>query len=94
MVRSTFKPTKKVMKQQESIATLMNAMEAVRMLSLYSLRNQGYGRKRLLAFNDKFNEYAIDVSNGLFSMSDILGVMEAECGLSMDDLKLKGVFTL
>ena len=92
VVQSKFSAGKKVKDQQKQISTMLNVLEAVRMVSLYVLRNQGYGRKRLLEFNDKFNEYAKDVGNGLFSLEDIAGVLAEETGLSLDDLKLQGLF--
>ena len=68
---------------------MLNTIEAVKMLALYVLRNQGWGTVRLQKFTDKFNEYMVDVSNGLFSLSDIATVIEEETGLTLEDLKVK-----
>ena len=59
------------------------------MLSLYVLRNQGWGAKRLAEFNHKLNEYITDVSRGSFSLSDIAQVIEDETGLTLEDLAIK-----
>ena len=92
VIQSRFSAGKKVKDQQKQISNMLNVLEAVRMISLYALRNQGWGRERLLRFNDKFNEYAKDVGDGLFSLEDIAGVLADETGLSLDDLKLTGMF--
>lgn len=92
MVMASFKPSKqKIKAQQEYVKDMnrtLNSLEAVKMLSLYVLRNQGWGRDRLKRFNDKWNEYAVDIANGYFSLSDIAKVLEDECGLTLDDLKI------
>lgn len=87
-IGSSFKPSKKTLQEQATIAHTMNVCEAVKMIALYVLRNQGWGAKRLKEFSDKWNEYLLDVSNGWFSLSDILAVIEEETGLTMDDIKI------
>lgn len=92
MIKSSFKPTKKQKKEiQKKVAInqVLNIVESVKMISMYALRNQGYGEKRLSAFNEKFNEYMVDVSNGLFSLTDIAMVLEEETGLTLEDLKIR-----
>lgn len=89
--KASFKPSKKQRKEYEDTMRTLQALDAVKMLAFYVLRNQGWGAKRLSRFNDKWNEYAHDISNGLFSLSDIAGVLEDECGLTLDDLKIKPV---
>ena len=93
MVKASFKPSlakvKKGVRQAEQTAQLLNTIEAVKMLSLYVLRNQGWGAKRLAEFNHKLNEYITDVSKASFSLSDIAQVLEEETGLTLQDLAIK-----
>ena len=93
MVVASFKPSKakakKEIKKLEQTAQMLNTIEAVKMLSLYVLRNQGWGKKRLAEFNHKLNEYITDVSKASFSLSDIAQVLEEETGLTLEDLKIK-----
>lgn len=80
---------KKSMKGARETQRTLQSLDAVKMISLYVLRNQGYGKKRLEAFNDKWNEYLEDISEGRFSLMDIAWVLEDECGLNVLDLKIK-----
>lgn len=79
----------KSMKGIRETQRTLQALDAVKMISLYVLRNQGYGKKRLMEFNDKWNGYLEDVSNGLFTLSDIAGVLKDECGIDVMDMKIK-----
>lgn len=88
-IKSSFGPSKKARKETEDTIRTLQALDAVKMLSLYVLRNNGWGKKRIAEFNDKWNEYAIDVSQGLFSLSDIAETLEKELGLSPHDLRIK-----
>jgi hypothetical protein len=64
----------------------MHAVNAVKMVSLLALRNEGWGEKRLKKFSDSFNEIVGDVSQGLLSLSDIPEALEKETGLSFKEL--------
>lgn len=77
--------------QQELRDTLemLRLMDNFKMVMFYVLRNQGWGRKRIQRMNDKWNEYFIDISHGLFSIEDIEGVMLEETGLSKSDLMIQ-----
>ena len=90
-IGSSFRPTKKQLQQQATIAHTMNMVEAVKMITLYTLRNQGYGNKRLKKFSDKWNQYLLQVMEGYFSLSDVEGVLKEETGLTMDKLKINSV---
>ncbi len=87
-ISSSFRPTKKQIQQQVTIAHTMNMVEAVKMITLYTLRNQGWGNKRIKEFSDKWNEYLIQVMEGYFSLSDVEQVLKDETGLTMDDIKI------
>lgn len=85
-IHQSFQRSKKGMKETQRT---LQALDAVKMISLYVLRNQGYGTKRLKEFNDKWNGYLEDISNGLFTLSDIAGVLKDECGIDVMDMKIK-----
>ena len=60
-VRSSFRPSKKIQKQQNDIHVMLNTIEAVKMLALYVLRNQGWGpqvRSSGLARRELCSRYA------------------------------------
>lgn len=76
-------------KKKEENARTIHAIEAVKMISLLTLRNQGWGEKRLVKFNDDFNNILEDVSNGHLSLSDIADTIHKETGLRLVDLSLK-----
>ncbi len=80
--------TAKQRQEQQEVYKMLKTVEAVKMVSLYVLRNQGWGETRLKRFNAKFNEYMLDVSHGYFSLSDIADIMKEECGLSLEELAL------
>lgn len=84
IVQSSFGTSKQ---KEREIQRTLHALDAVKMLSLYVLRNQGWSTKRLGAFNDKWNEYLEDVCNGLFTLEDIANVIESETGLSVNELR-------
>lgn len=90
--RKKYNPEQKVKKiteqQRRDVYKMVQTLEASKMVSLYVLRNQGWGKDRLKRFSDKWNEYIADISNGWFSLSDIPQVLLEETGLTMDDLKL------
>ena len=65
----------------------MKSLIAVKMISLLVLRNRGFGSKRLVDFNNEFNEILGDVSEGRLSLTDILEVLQDETGLDLEDLR-------
>lgn len=89
--QSSFKPSKKQRKEIEDTMRTLQALDAIKMVSFYVLRNQGWGPKRIARFNDKMNEYIEDISLGYFTLEDIAGVLKDECGLSLEDLKIRPV---
>lgn len=85
---SSFSKGKREHDRQVAIANTMNVTEAVKMITLYALRRQGWGKKRLKAFSDDWNESIMDVSNGWYSLTDIMETLAEETGLTMEDLKI------
>lgn len=82
------KPSKKELARQAQIAHTMNVCEAVKMITFYVLRNQGWGAVRLKRFSDKWNQYLMDVAEGRFSLTDISEVLTLETGLTVEDLMI------
>lgn len=76
-------------KKKEESERTMHAIQAVQMVSFLTLRNQGWGEKRLLKFSDEFNEILADVSSGHLSLTDIADTIYDETGLRLVDLQLK-----
>jgi hypothetical protein len=64
----------------------LHAVNAVKMVSILTLRNEGWGEKRLTKFSESFNEIVADVSSGLLSLSDIPDTIEKETGLTLKEL--------
>ena len=67
----------------------LHAVEAVKMVTLLTLRNQGWGRKKLLRFNEEWNEILVNVSNGWLTLEDIADTIFDETGVSLPDLRVK-----
>ena len=76
-------------KKAEDAKKTLHAVEAVKMVTLLSLRNQGWGRKRLLAYNEQWNEILVNVSNGWLTLEDIADTIFDETGISLSELRLK-----
>lgn len=90
--KNNFGPTKKERenkKKMEDTLEMLRLMDDFKMICFYVLRNQGWGKKRLSEFNEKWNEYFVDISVGRFSINDIRGVMLDEVGLNEFDLMIK-----
>ena len=88
VIKQSFRPGKKELQRRAAIAQTMNICEAVKMITFYVLRNEGWGATRLKRFSDKWNEYLIDVAEGRFTLSDILDVITQETGLTLQELKI------
>jgi hypothetical protein len=66
----------------------LHAVNAVKMVSILALRNEGWGEKRLKKFSDSFNVIVEDVSQGLLSLSDIPEAIQKETGLGLEELRV------
>lgn len=86
MTRGTYVQRHK-QKKKEMDDTL-HAVQAVKMVSMLALRNQGYGQIRLRRFSEEFNNIIYDVSHGRLSLSDIPDTIYDETGLSIKDMGL------
>ena len=67
----------------------LHAVNAVKMVSLLVLRNQGWGGTRLLRFSEEFNSLVESVSQELLSLTDISDTLYDETGLKLSDLTIK-----
>ena len=91
-ISNSFGPSKKDRqygKKLQDTVEMLRLMDEFKMLAFYVLRNQGWGKTRLLRFNEKWNAYMIDVSTGHFSIDDVKGVMLDELGLTAEDLMIQ-----
>lgn len=91
-IKASFGKSKKLTKDQQSLRDtleMLRLMDQFKMVTFYVLRNQGWGKKRLDAFNKKWNEYFIDISKGLFSIEDVMETIALETGLTPADLMIK-----
>lgn len=94
-VKSTITKNKNIRKQKADIERVRNGIEMLRiadevkMITFYTLRNMGWGEKRLKDFNDKWNTHFVDMVTGHFTVDDVVGVMMDECNLTTDDLMIK-----
>lgn len=93
-IKSSFRPAKVKKKNSygeklQATMDMMRLMDTFKMVTFYVLRNQGWGATRLARFNAKWNEYFIDISQGLFTIEDIEQVIMEETGLTPMDLLLK-----
>lgn len=89
-IKKKNKPMSDVKKRKkEESARTMHAIQAVQMVSYLTLRNQGWGEKRLLKFSEEFGKILADVSNGHLSLTDIADTIYDETGLRLVDLSLK-----
>lgn len=93
-IRASFnnKPSKKQVDEMQSLRNtleMLRLMDQFKMVTFYVLRNQGWGTKRLKAFNAKWNEYFIDISKGLFSIEDVMETIALETGLTPADLMIQ-----
>lgn len=73
-------------KKKEETKRTLHAINAVKMVSLLVLRNEGWGKTRLQKFSNRFNTLLEDVSNGHLSLEDILETIKEETGITVDDL--------
>lgn len=78
-----------LLKKKEENQRTLHSIEAVKMVTLLVLRNQGWGHKRLKKFNEEWNTIIVDVSNGWLSLSDIADTIYDEVGLGLPDLRIK-----
>lgn len=70
-------------------AQTMHAVNAVKMVSLLVLRNQGWGESRLRRFSEGFNDVVADISHEHLSLTDIADTIYDETGIRLDDLRVK-----
>lgn len=76
--------TKRQLQDQET----KHAVNAVKMVSLLVLRDQGWNQVRLRRFSNKFNEIVEDVSQGHLTLTDIADTIFDETGLDMKELRV------
>lgn len=84
-MRKTLSRSKRQLQDSETL----HAVNAVKMVSLLALRNEGWSTTRLKRFSDKFNEIVSDVSNEHLSLTDIMDTIFKETGLDLNDLKVQ-----
>lgn len=89
VVKSAFKPSVKSVKDAKRVGDMLKTLEAAKSIMFYALRNQGWGKKRLMELNNKFDEYIDDIDTGRFSTNDILGVLEDEVGMTIMDIAIR-----
>lgn len=88
-IKNSFGKSKKDRQKLKDTLEMLRLMDEFKMVMFYVMRNKGWGKKRLSELNDKWNEYFIDISMGLFSIEDIQQVLEEETGLSKSDLLIQ-----
>jgi hypothetical protein len=82
------KPLSRTTRQLQDEQT-KHAVNAVKMVSLLALRDQGWGESRLRKFSNKFNDIVEDVSHGYLTLTDIADTIYDETGLSMKELRVE-----
>ena len=82
------KPLSRTQRQLQDQQTV-HAVNAVKMISILALRNQGWGESRLRRFSQQFNDIVEDVSNGHLSLTDISDTIYDETRLSQVELRVK-----
>lgn len=88
MVKATFKPSAKTKKQQEDLIKMKAYIEASKLIAMYVLRNEGWGKERLRKFNEKWNRYMDDIDEKWISLADIEGVLAEEVGIEFEDIRV------
>lgn len=71
------------------IEDTLSHVNAVKMISMLVLRNNGWGNVRIQRFSDDFDVIINDVSEGYLSIWDIPSVLEEETGLESEKLIVK-----
>lgn len=61
-------------------------VERHKAISLFALRKEGWGNKRLLRFNDNWDNTLMDISRGNMTVEDILTTLNQETGITGGDL--------
>lgn len=88
MAKASFKPSSKTKKQQEDLRKMKLYIEASKLIAMYVLRNEGWGKERLRKFNDKWNSYMDDIDEKWISLADIEGVLKEEVGIEFEDIRI------
>lgn len=76
----------KLKNKKEETKNTSNAIHAVRMVSLLTLRNKGWGAKRLKEFDEEWYQILADVSHGHLSLTDIAEAIYIETGLKLANI--------
>lgn len=82
------KPLSRSQRQLQDQQTI-HAVNAVKMVTILALRNQGWGESRLRRFSEQFNTIVSDVSHERLTLTDIADTIYDETGLSMKDLRVE-----
>ena len=85
----TTKKQRQYDKKLQDTMEMMRLMDEFKMVLFYTLRDMGWGKKRIMRLNKKWNERFIDMSTGWFTLKDIHEVIEKETGLTPSDLIIK-----
>jgi hypothetical protein len=85
MAQKLMSRSKRQLQEQGTV----HAVNAVKMISILTLRNQGWGEQRIRRFSDSFNEILADVSHGHLSLSDIADCIFDETGIPLTDLRVE-----
>lgn len=88
MLKTINKSRRAKQKQVEEMEKVIKSINAVKMVSLLVLRDEGWGETRLRRFGTKFNTLMADISENRLSLSDIPKVLEEETGLNIDEMLL------
>jgi hypothetical protein len=84
MVNKPLSRTKRQLQDEET----KHAVNAVKMVSLLVLRNQGWGESRLRRFSNQFNDVVEDVSHGHLTLTDIADTIYDETTLDYKTLRV------
>lgn len=67
---------------------IMATFNVAKLASMLSLRDKGYGKKRLMEFSEDFDRILSDISEANLQSLDIVKALEDETGIKLDDIKV------
>ena len=68
---------------------IIRTVNAVKVISVLVLRNQGWADIRIRRFSQQFDDILDKVTNGRMTLSEIADIVHDETGLSLGELQIK-----
>ena len=81
--------TKTVRKPDLNTEEIIRTVNAVKVISVLVLRNQGWADIRIRRFSQQFDDILDKVTNGRMTLSEIADIVHDETGLSLAELQVK-----